>query len=88
MVFQGSALMSWTLSAWSLTSSLSLTGAFAAGAGMFSNWIVLALLGTGLWFLGKLVERELMEHPLRVPKFAWVRRSQTIPPDDRSAAAA
>lgn len=88
LVFQGGALMTWTLSAWSLTASLSITGSFAAGAGMFSNWIVLALFGAGLWFLGKLVERELAEHPLRMPRLAWVRRSHSIPPDDSSAAAA
>lgn len=88
LLFQGSAVMFWTLSAWSLTSSLSITGTFAAGGGMFSNWIVLVLLGTAIWYFGRHVERELTEHPVRMPKFAWARRNHPIPPDDRSAAAA
>lgn len=88
LVLQGGALMTWILSAWSLTASLNITGSFAAAPGMFSNWIVLALFGTGLWFLGGLAERELTEHPVRIPRLAWARRSHPIPPDDSSAAAA
>jgi hypothetical protein len=88
LVFQGGALMIWTLAAWSLTASLSITGSFAAGSGMMSNWIFLTLFGTALWFLGKLVERELLEHPVRMPRFAWARRSHSVPPDDSPAAAA
>jgi hypothetical protein len=90
LLFQGGAVMTWTLSAWSLTSSLSITGSFAAGAGMFSNWIALALCGVGLWYTGKLVERELTEHCIRIsmPKLPSIRRSHSIPPDDSSAATA
>jgi hypothetical protein len=55
---------------------------------MMSNWIFLTLFGTALWFLGKLVERELLEHPVRMPRFAWARRSHSVPPDDSPAAAA
>jgi hypothetical protein len=88
LVFQGGAVVCWTLALWSLTSSLNITVSFAAEAGMWSNWIALGLFGAGLWFFARLVERELVEHPVRVPKFAVARRSQTVPPDDRSAAAA
>jgi hypothetical protein len=88
MVFNGGAFVCWTFGVWSLTASLNITQSFFLTGDLFSNWIVWFVFGLGLRYLGKLVERELIEHPLRMPKLAWARRSQTVPPDDRTAAAA